>query len=212
MQCRTRSSIRRVQARLLPQAANPSLDMLSVIPLVLRTPEHHAMSTVRASTAQAIRASIGKLPKGTPFTGERFLKHGSRGAVDRTLSRLAGRGAIQRLARGVFVRPRTSRVVGTVLPDVLMVVQAIARHHGETVQVHGAEAARRTKLSPELPTAPVRSPACIRVSHHPAPHHGQDGQARVNRWRPIQPALVAGETLLRRPLVSRPVNIGESPR
>ena len=113
------------------------------------------MSTVRASTAQAIRASIGKLPKGTPFTGERFLKHGSRGAVDRTLSRLAGRGAIQRLARGVFVRPRTSRVVGTVLPDVLMVVQAIARHHGETVQVHGAEAARRFKLSTQVPTAPV---------------------------------------------------------
>ena len=95
------------------------------------------------------------LPKGKPFTSERFLKHGSRGAVDRTLSRLAGRGEIQRLARGVFVRPRTSRFVGTVLPDVLEVVEAIARNNGETVQVHGAEAARRFKLSTQVPTAPV---------------------------------------------------------
>ena len=107
------------------------------------------------SAARAIRAGIRKLPKGKPFTNERFLKHGSRSAVDRTLSRLAGRGEIQRLARGVFVRPQTSRFVGTVLPDVLAVVEAIARNNGETVQVHGAEAARRFKLSTQVPTAPV---------------------------------------------------------
>ena len=107
------------------------------------------------STARAIRAGIRELPKGKPFTGERFLKHGSRGAVDRTLSRLAGQGEIHRVARGVFVRPRTSRFVGTVLPDILEVVEAIARNNGETVQVHGAEAARRFKLSNQVPTAPV---------------------------------------------------------
>ena len=107
------------------------------------------------STARAVRAAIRELPKGKPFTGERFLKHGSRSAVDRTLSRLVGRGEIQRVARGVFVRPRTSRFVGTVLPDVLEVVEAIARNNDETVQVHGAEAARRFKLSTQVPTAPV---------------------------------------------------------
>ena len=107
------------------------------------------------STAQAIRTSVGKLPKGKPFTSDHFLKLGSRSAVDRTLSRLVGRGEIQRVARGVFVRPRTSRFVGTVLPDVLEVVEAIARNKGETVQVHGAEAARRFKLSTQAPTAPV---------------------------------------------------------
>ena len=107
------------------------------------------------STAQAVRAAIRRLPKGTPFTSERFLEHGSRSAVDRTLSRLATRGEIERLARGVFVRPRTSRFVGTVRPDVLEVVEAVARRNGETVQVHGAEAARRFKLSTQVPTTPV---------------------------------------------------------
>ena len=51
--------------------------------------------------------------------------------------------------------PRTSRFVGTVLPDVLEVVEAIARSNGETVQVHGAEAAKRFRLSTQVPTAPV---------------------------------------------------------
>ena len=107
------------------------------------------------STARAVRASLCELPKGEPFTSERFLKHGSRSAVARTLSRLVGRGEIQRVARGVFVRPRTSRFVGTVLPDILEVVEAIARNNGETVQVHGAEATRRLKLSTQVPRAPV---------------------------------------------------------
>ena len=107
------------------------------------------------STAKAVRAAIGKLPRGKPFTGARFLEHGTRGAVDRTLSRLVAEGSIQRLAHGVFVRPRTSRFVGTVAPDIREVVEAIARSNGETVQIHGAEAARRFRLSTQVPTAPV---------------------------------------------------------
>ena len=107
------------------------------------------------STAKAVRAAIRKLPRGKPFTSARFLKHGTRGAVDRTLSRLVAVGEIQRLAHGVFVRPRTSRFVGTVLPGIHEVVEAIARSNGETVQVHGAEAVRRFRLSTQVPTAPV---------------------------------------------------------
>ena len=107
------------------------------------------------STAKAVRAAIRKLPRGKPFTSARFLKHGTRGAVDRTLSRLVGEGEIQRLAHGVFVRPRTSRFVGTVLPGIHEVVEAVARSNGETVQVHGAEAVRRFRLSTQVPTAPV---------------------------------------------------------
>ena len=112
------------------------------------------------STSQAIRTGIRKLPKGKPFTSARFLKNASRGAVDRALSRIVQEGEVERLARGVFVRPRTSRFVGTVLPghcpsDVLEVVEAIARNNGETIQIHGAEAVRRFGLSTQVPTAPV---------------------------------------------------------
>ncbi len=107
------------------------------------------------STAKAVRTAIRKLPRGRPFTGARFLKHGSHGAVHRTLSRLVAEGEIERPAHGVFVRPRTSRFVGTVMPDIHEVVEAIARDNGETLQIHGAEAARRFMLSTQVPTAPV---------------------------------------------------------
>ena len=107
------------------------------------------------STAKAVQAAIRKLPRGRPFTGAHFLKLGTRGAVDRTLSRLVADGEIRRLAHGVFVRPRISRFVGAVIPDLHEVVEAIARGNGETLQIHGAEAARRFRLSTQVPIAPV---------------------------------------------------------
>ncbi|MDE0531996.1 MAG: DUF6088 family protein [Albidovulum sp.] len=56
---------------------------------------------------------------------------------------------------GVFVRSKTSRFVGTAFPDIHDVVEAIVRRNGETVHIHGAEAARRFRLSAQVPTAPV---------------------------------------------------------
>lgn len=107
------------------------------------------------SVAEAIRTEIRKLPRGRPFTTSRFAALGPRGAVDRALARIVAKGGIERLSRGVFVRPRKNRFVGTVHPGVAEVVRAIARDNGETVQVHGAEAARRLGLSTQVPMEPV---------------------------------------------------------
>ncbi len=107
------------------------------------------------STSKAVRTAIRKLPRGRPFTGARFLKYGTRGAVDRTLSRLATDGEIRRVAHGVFVRPKASRFAEIVMPDIHKVVETIAHRNGETIQIHGAEAARRFGLTTQIPTAPV---------------------------------------------------------
>ncbi len=107
------------------------------------------------STTEAIRTHIRSVPKGKPFTTSLFTHCGPRGTVDRALSRIVHDGEITRLSRGVFARPRKSRFVGNVIPGVFEVIQAIARDNGETVQVHGAEAARRLGLSTQVPTMPV---------------------------------------------------------
>ncbi len=107
------------------------------------------------SIAETIRSRVLRVRRGEPFTNTRFLKLGSRASVDKTMSRLVDEGVIQRLARGVFVRPKKSRFIGSVMPDVAKVVEVIARDHGETIRVHGAEAARRFKLSTQVPTTPV---------------------------------------------------------
>lgn len=107
------------------------------------------------SVTEFVKHRIARVPRGEPFTSSRFLRLGTRSAVDKTLSRLVEEGAIQRIARGVFVRPKQSRFVYNVMPDVSRVIQVIAKDHGETVQVHGAEAAHRFKLSTQMPTTPV---------------------------------------------------------
>jgi len=107
------------------------------------------------STAKTIRHRVMLIPRGKPFTTRRFLKLGSRAAVDKTLSRLAKEGVIQRIVHGMYVRPRKSRFIGNVMPSTERIVEVLAKEHGETIQVNGAEAALRFRLSTQVPTVPV---------------------------------------------------------
>lgn len=107
------------------------------------------------SVAALINREIQSIREGEPFTTGRFLKLGSRSAIDKALSRLVKDDHLERVSRGVFVRPKKSRFVGKVMPDVSQVLEVIAEGHGETIQVHGAEAARRFKISTQMPTQPV---------------------------------------------------------
>lgn len=107
------------------------------------------------SVAETIRKRVLRVQRGEPFTNKRFLKLGPRASVDKALSRLVQEGVIQRIAWGIFVRPVSNRYVGNVMPDVAKVVKVMAKDHGETIQVHGAEAARRFRLSTQVPAMPV---------------------------------------------------------
>lgn len=107
------------------------------------------------SVAEKIKRRVQRIPRGEPFTNTPFLELGSRAAVDKALSRLVREEALQRIARGLFVRPKENRFVGRTMPDVARVVEVIARDRGEILQIHGAEAARRFRLSTQSPTVPV---------------------------------------------------------
>ena len=41
------------------------------------------------------------------------------------------------------------------MPGVQEIVKVIAKNHGETIQIHGAEAARRFQLTTQVPMTPV---------------------------------------------------------
>ena len=139
------------------------------------------------STAAAVRARIQDMPRGRPFTSSSFIVLGPRGAVDRALSRIVHEGEIERLARGVFVRPRKNRFVGKVFPGVGDVVRAIAKDSGETVQVHGAEAARRFGLTTQAPTTPRVPYQRVKSRHQnwqclgAADPHGEPSSASIRR-------------------------------
>jgi hypothetical protein len=111
--------------------------------------------SVTIKTAELIRQRIQAIPVGEPFTPTTLLESGTRASVDQSLSRLVKSGAIERVTRGVFVRPEVSRYVGKVMPEPIKVAQTIAKTTGSIVEIHGAEAARRLELTTQVPTQSV---------------------------------------------------------
>lgn len=106
-------------------------------------------------TPLLIRTRIQVIPEGTPFTASMFFEAGARAAVYQTLSRLVRAGEIQRVTRGIFVRPKESRFVGKIPPSAHEIAEVVARTSGGAIQINGAEAAQRLGLSTQVPTKPV---------------------------------------------------------
>jgi predicted transcriptional regulator of viral defense system len=89
--------------------------------------------------------------KGSVFTPKDFLDLGGRDAVDKALSRLAARGIIRRLARGLYEYPRTHPQLGTLSPNLEKAAKALAGKHQIRLQPEGAYAANLLGLSEQVP-------------------------------------------------------------
>lgn len=107
------------------------------------------------SVAQAISNRVKRMKKGKPFVRNLFAELGSRAAVDKALSRLVQAGRLERVARGVYMRPKLSTYVGWVRPSPITIMHILAKANGETIQIHGAEAVRRLGLSTQMQVVPV---------------------------------------------------------
>lgn len=108
------------------------------------------------SVAESISNRIKRLPKGRPFVRAVFERAGSRSAVNKALSRMVLRGYLERVARGVYMRPKYSQYTGRkVQANPISVMEAVARARGETIQIHGAEAVRRLGLSVQMQVLPT---------------------------------------------------------
>ncbi|MES9898749.1 MAG: DUF6088 family protein [Sedimenticola sp.] len=107
------------------------------------------------SVAETIRKRTQRIPRAEPFTNARFLKLGSRASVDMALHRLVEEGIIRRVIRGVYARPKKSKYVGEVLPCAEEIIEVMAKERGEILQVHGAVASNRFKLSTQVPMKPI---------------------------------------------------------
>ncbi len=107
------------------------------------------------NTAKTIQNYIQQIPLGKPFTIVSLRKFASYVNTRQILSRLAKTGEITRLTRGVFVRPKEVAYLGKVLPESKEIVEAVIQASGETIAVHGAEAARVLQLSTQVPMKPI---------------------------------------------------------
>jgi Family of unknown function (DUF6088) len=83
------------------------------------------------------------------------LDLGSRQAVDLVLHRLARKGTIRRLARGVYDYPKQHPVLGPLSPPADIIARALAGRDRTRLQPTGAYAANALGLSEQVPAKAV---------------------------------------------------------
>jgi hypothetical protein len=103
------------------------------------------------SIDSAILASIRSRGRGSLIVPADFLKIGSRQAVDTALHRLARKGTIRRLARGLYDYPKEHPTLGPLQPSADAVAAALAGRDRTRLQPAGAYAANMLGLSEQVP-------------------------------------------------------------
>jgi len=113
----------------------------------------------RASSPNSVDTRIARRvqrsKRGTVFTPASFMAVGSREAIDKALQRLTRRGALRRLSRGLYDKPRHDEILGTLWPSVDAVVRALVGKHKLRLQATGVHAANLLGLSEQVPAKVV---------------------------------------------------------
>ncbi len=146
------------------------------------------MTTV-PSLPRRIREHAAALPEGAPICPHALLHMGNRAAVDQALSRLARRGQLLRVCRGVYVRPIETRF-GVRAPTVGTVISTLGALWGETIVPCGGAAANVLGLTTQVPvrlvyltSGPSRTlrllALTVRLRHAP-------------RWQLVAPGQTSG--------------------
>lgn len=104
--------------------------------------------------AERVLKYAAEVPEGTPLAAKELLHLGNRAAVDQVLARLAKRGALVRLGRGIYAKPISGRF-GSRAPSTAKVVEGLATQRGETITAHGAIAANALGLTTQVPVREV---------------------------------------------------------
>jgi hypothetical protein len=93
--------------------------------------------------------------RGAVFVPTDFLDLGSRQAVDTVLCRLARKGTIRRLARGVYDFPEEHPILGRLQPSLEKIAEALVGRDCTRIQPTGGYAANILGLSEQVPAKVV---------------------------------------------------------
>ena len=98
-----------------------------------------------------VRDHIKEIREGQPFTVGSLRHLASADNLRQILNRLMKNDEIRRVSRGVYVKPKHEPRLGETLPLVREIAEIIAKSTGETIAIHGAEAARQLGLTTQVP-------------------------------------------------------------
>lgn len=106
-----------------------------------------------ASIEDNIRTAIKAKGRGTIFFPSDFTPYGEAKAVGKSLERLAAKGEIVRLARGIYTYPEIDTVLGlgVLLPSIEQIAETIARRDMARIVPTGIYAMNKLGLSTQVP-------------------------------------------------------------
>lgn len=104
---------------------------------------------------QSVEKQIEKLikskPRGTLVLPTDFLLYGTAKGVQKSLERLEDKKVIIRVAQGIYVRPKISKLIGSLTPSAEEVAEAIAKRDRIRTVPTGSYALNALGLSTQVP-------------------------------------------------------------
>ena len=98
-----------------------------------------------------VEAKVNKSKTGSILFNEDFQDLGNSGAIKIALHRLVKKGGLTRIAKGIYTKPKYSKLVGEVLPSTEEIAKAIARRDKARILPTGSYALYILGLSTQIP-------------------------------------------------------------
>ena len=103
------------------------------------------------SVEKQIEKSIKSKQKGVLIIPDDYMDYGSSDAVRKALDRLENKQIIVRVAQGIYVRPKISKLIGPLVPSAEEVAEAIAKRDRIRTIPTGSYALNALGLSTQVP-------------------------------------------------------------
>lgn len=103
------------------------------------------------SVEKQIEKSIKGKQKGVLIIPDDYMDYGSSDAVRKALDRLENKQIIVRVAQGIYVRPKISKLIGPLVPSAEEVAEAIAKRDRIRTIPTGSYALNALGLSTQVP-------------------------------------------------------------
>jgi len=103
------------------------------------------------SIEKQIEMSIKGKPKGALVVPDEYIRFGSSDAIRKALGRLEDKKVIVRVAQGIYVRPKISKLIGPLVPTAEEVAEAIAMRDRIRTLPTGSYALNALGLSTQVP-------------------------------------------------------------
>ena len=103
------------------------------------------------SVEKQIEKSIKSKQKGVLIIPDDYMGYGSSDAVRKALDRLENKQIIVRVAQGIYVRPKISKLIGPLVPTAEEVAEAIAKRDRIRTIPTGSYALNALGLSTQVP-------------------------------------------------------------